>query len=129
MTEPRRIPRQPIHNGTCCGGRPIRVPVGPRTVRQLLRRHLREEGARIQDLAKVWECKRKSVYDRLCDKRPLSPQHILAVVDLLKLDNFDKAELLLLGAQEAGWCIDPTYLIPDDDASERRAGINNPRSP
>ncbi|WP_228734383.1 hypothetical protein [Xanthomonas euvesicatoria] len=58
------LPRQARNNGLAVGGRPIRVPVGKATVRQLLKRHLREEGKRMHDLAEPWQCCKQNVYDR-----------------------------------------------------------------
>lgn len=107
----RALARQAANNGMACGGRPIRVPPGKASVRQLLRRHLREEGHRMQDLAGPWQCKPSTVYDMFCDRRPLAPGHIDAAIDFLRLDEFDAAELRLLGAHEAGWAIDPEYLL------------------
>lgn len=109
----RTLPRQAPHNGTACGGRPIRVPLGKATDRQVLRRHLREEGRRMQDLTGPWQCARATVYDSFCGGRPFSPQHIEAFIAWLGLDDFDAAELRLLGAREAGWAIDTRYILED----------------
>jgi hypothetical protein len=93
------MPRQAPHNSMACGGRPIRVPLGKFSVRQLLRRHLREDGRRMQDLAAPWQCAPRAVYDMFCSARTFSLQHI------------DAAELRLRGAREAGWNIDPTLIL------------------
>ncbi|MCI2243232.1 hypothetical protein L3067_01235 [Xanthomonas sp. PPL568] len=116
MTERKRtLPRQVAHNGLSCGGRPIRVPVGKATVRQVLRRHLREEGRRMQDLCGPWQCKANTIYNAFHDKRPFSPGHVDAAIKFLGLDDFDAAELRLLGAREAGWNIDTQYLLESRD--------------
>ncbi|MCS3807856.1 hypothetical protein [Xanthomonas sp. 4461] len=109
----RSLPRQSRNNGLAVGGRPIRVPVGKATVRQLLKRHLLEEGKRIQDLAAPWQCCVQNVYDRFCKGGAIAPGHIDAAIAFLRLDEFDAAELRLLGAREAGWNIDTQYLLPE----------------
>lgn len=103
--------RQQANNGMAAGGRPIRVPRSVTSVRAHLRRHLQEEGKRMQDLAQVWGCCKQSVYDLFCEDRPLSPNHIDLAAAFLGLDDFDTNELRLLGAHEAGWRIDPTFLL------------------
>lgn len=102
---------QSPHNGRAVGGRPIRVPLGQNTVRAVLRRHLKEEGLRMQDLAPAWGCQKGNVYDYFWSNKPFSPAHIEASIALLALDDFDAAELRLMGAREAGWKIDATYLL------------------
>lgn len=109
------VRRQSPNNGLAVGGRPIRVPRGVNTVRAMLRRHLREEGRRMQDLAQAWGCKPGNVYDYFCEDRPFSPQHVEACISFLQLDEFDAAELRLQGAREAGWNIDPKYLLELED--------------
>lgn len=106
---------QSPHNGRAVGGRPIRVPPGKDTVRAILRRHLKEEGRRMQDLADAWGCKKGNVYDYFWSQKPFSPAHIEASIALLELDEFDAAELRLLGAREAGWKIEKAYLLRDED--------------
>lgn len=103
------LSRQAPHLGK--GGRPIRVPRSVTSVRALLRRHLAEENLRMQDLAAAWEVKPKTVYDVFCDDRPLSPSHIKAAAKFLGLDEFDTSELMLTGARESGFEIDPAYLL------------------
>ncbi|WP_017907434.1 hypothetical protein [Xanthomonas sp. SHU 199] len=121
MTKPKTIAlaRQVAHNGKACGGRPIRVPLGKVSVRQILRRHLREEGHRIIDLCVPWKCRPQSVYNAFFDKRPFSPSHIDAAIQFLGLDEFDANELRLLGAREAGWHIDKTFLLGEQDSGCR----------
>ncbi|WP_414554788.1 hypothetical protein [Stenotrophomonas forensis] len=46
--------RQHAHNGMAAGGRPIRIPRSVDSVRSHLKRHLVEEGRRLQDLAEAW---------------------------------------------------------------------------
>src|SRR5690606_24940225 len=102
-----KLRRQPVHNGRSLGGRPIRVPRTVNSVRAILRRHLHEEGRRMQDLAEPWQCKKVTVYGVFHDARPISPQHIDAAIAWLQLDEFDAAELRVQGAREAGWKIEP----------------------
>lgn len=102
--------RQHANNGMACGGRPIRVPRSVDSVRAHLRRHLREEGHRMQALAGPWKCTPQNVYDLFYRSNPLGPQHIDAAAAFLRLDEFDANELRLLGAREAGWNIDPQFL-------------------
>lgn len=102
--------RQHANNGMACGGRPIRVPRSVDSVRGHLRRHLREEGHRMQALAGPWKCTTQNVYDLFYRSSPLGPQHIDAAAVFLRLDEFDSNELRLLGAREAGWNIDPEFL-------------------
>lgn len=109
----RTLPRQAPNNGMACGGRPIRVPLGKDSVRKLLRRHLREEGRRMQDLAEPWQCARQTVYDMFSSARTISPQHVDAAIEWLGLDDFDATELRLLGAREAGWNIDIRFILED----------------
>lgn len=106
-----QLARQVMHNGKSCGGRPIRVPFGKVSVRQLLRQHIREEGLRMQDLGIAWKCKRNTVYSAFSDQRPFSPSHIEAAIEFLGLDEFDANELRLIGAREAGWNINPKRLL------------------
>ncbi|MGG6341671.1 hypothetical protein ACQ5SA_00320 [Stenotrophomonas indicatrix] len=105
------IRRQHANNGMAAGGRPIRVPRSVTSVRALLKRHLLEEGKRMQDLAEVWGCSRHNVYDLFYESRPISPTHIDLAAKFLGLDEFDTNELRLLGAREAGWQIDPTFIL------------------
>jgi len=110
--------RQAPHNGRAVGGRPIRVPRQVNSVRAMLRRHLREEGRRMQDLAEPWQCRKTTVYDMFWDSRAFSPQHIDAAIAWLHLDEFDAAELRLQGAREAGWKIDTKHLLEDRDGCD-----------
>lgn len=84
-------------------GRKIAVEDNPKTARALMRRHLREEGKQIAELANIWNIRVVSVYHIMYRKSALSPQYIDAFVDYLKLDTFDATELRLQGAREAGW--------------------------
>ena len=91
-------------------GRKIKVPKKIRTVRDLLRRHLREEGMDIQELAPWWNVQPNTVKGIMWHGRPLSPQYIDAVIEALKLDEFDANELRVLGAIESGWNINVTLM-------------------
>lgn len=95
-------------------GRKIKVKKSPRSVRDIIRRHLREEGKTIvHDLAKWWQMHPRSAY-RLMYKheRTFTPTYIEAVIAGLKLDEFDANELRLLAAIEAGWQLNPNLGIP-----------------
>ncbi len=92
-------------------GRPIHYPRDVRTVRDHLRRHLREEGQQMQHLAAAWGVTKHTVYALFNVDRPLPPQHVEASIAHLGLDAFDANELRLLAAREAGWQIDPQFLI------------------
>lgn len=87
-------------------GRKITVKKNPKTARDIMRRHLREEGKRIVDLCAVWDMHPTSAYRRFYDKRPMTPQMIDGFVELLKLDHDDASELRLFAAIEAGWQLD-----------------------
>ena len=79
----------------------------PRDSRSLIRRHLREEGKTVeQHLSKWWNMTPHSAHRRMYDMgRVLSPVHIAAVVEGLKLDAFDAQELYRVAAIEAGFKI------------------------
>lgn len=87
-------------------GRKITVKKNPKTTRDIMRRHLREEGKRIVDLCEVWDMHPSSAYRRFYDKRPMKPQMIDAFIELLKLDHEDATELRLFAAIESGWQLD-----------------------
>lgn len=84
-------------------GRRIKVPRSVRTARDLIRRHLREEGRELRSLAGPFNVTPATVKAIMHHGRPLSPQHIDAVIEHLNLDEFDATELRLQGAIEAGW--------------------------
>jgi hypothetical protein len=86
-------------------GRRVRVPKSIRTARDLIRRHLREEGHELRSLAAPLNVKPESVKTIMHHGRPLAPQHVDAIIEYLKLDEFDALELRLQGAIEAGWQI------------------------
>lgn len=96
-------------------GRPIRVKLrrpGHPTARDLIRTHIRQAGRRIKDLADAWNVVPVSAYRIMyTPSRPLSPQYVDAVITLLKLDDFDATKLRLRAANEAGWNLDPQYLM------------------
>ncbi|KMM77256.1 hypothetical protein ACP93_02425 [Xanthomonas sp. NCPPB 1128] len=68
----------------------------------------------MQELAGPWKCKPQTVYDMFYDGRAFSPAHIDAAAAFLRLDEHDTAELRILGAREAGWNIDPQYLLQEN---------------
>lgn len=86
-------------------GRRVRVPPQVRSVRDILRRHLRDEGYNQTDLHKAWAVKPETVKTIFMHGRPLSPQYIDAAIEFFKLDDFDAMDLRLQGAIEAGWQI------------------------
>jgi len=65
----------------------------------------------MQDLAEPWQCKAMTVYNMFYDGRPFSPAHLRAAADFLGLDDFDRNELMLLGAREIGFEIDPSKCL------------------
>ena len=82
------------------------------TARDLIRRHVHESRKRLNDLADAWGCKVFSVWRTFQrTDRPLCPHHIEGAIKALQLDEFDANELRLVGAREAGWKIDPGYLL------------------
>ena len=87
-------------------GRKITVKRNPKTARDVMRRHLREEGKRIVDLCPVWDMIPQSAYRRFYDKRPMTPQMIDSFIEFLRLDTEDASELRLFAAIEAGWQLD-----------------------
>lgn len=84
-------------------GRAITVPERVVTVRDHMRRHLREEGWRMMDLGEHWNVLPGTVKFIFWKKTPLPPQYVDAFIDALKLDDFDAAQLRVQGAIEAGW--------------------------
>lgn len=88
-------------------GRRIKVPKKVKTTRDVMRRHMREEGKDYSELAKAWNMKSAEyVKHRMWRKTPLSPQYIDAFIELMKLDGQDALELRFLAALEAGWQIE-----------------------
>lgn len=98
-------PITPAARRRYAAGRRIKVPKLIRTTRDLIRRHLREEGVHMRDIAPWWDVKPETVKTIMHHGRPLSPQYIDAVIEGLQLDEFDANELRVLGAIEAGWNI------------------------
>lgn len=94
-------------------GRPIVVVSRPKTVRDLIRRHLKEEGKTVEhDLARFWNIRPHSAHRRMYDQaRKLTPAYIEAVIDGLRLDEFDANELRLFGARDAGWNYNPKLQV------------------
>lgn len=94
-------------------GRKLAVVKLPVTTRDLLRRHLREEGLRIvPELSTAWNMHGNSAYRRMYDSRPFTPQMVDAAIELLHLDDFDANELRKRAAYEAGWRINYTLEDP-----------------
>lgn len=93
--------------------RPIALVAKPRTARELLRRHLREEGMTISgDLARAWgvrqEYARKAM-TRTCHALPAA--RIEAAIVLLRLDEFDANELRRAAAWDAGYRWDASLTL------------------
>jgi len=82
------------------------------TARDMLRRHLHDAGRNLDSLATAWNCRRFSVW-RIFQRteRPLQPHHVEGAITALRLDEFDANELRLRAAREAGWAIDPKFLM------------------
>lgn len=82
------------------------------TARDMVRRHLHEDGGNLKSLAAAWSCKPFSVW-RVFQRteRPLQPHHVEGAITALQLDEFDANELRLRAAREAGWHIDPAYIL------------------
>lgn len=82
------------------------------TARDMLRRHLHDAGRNLDSLTAAWGCQRFSVW-RVFQRteRPLQPHHIEGAIAALSLDEFDANELRLRAAREAGWRIDPAYIL------------------
>lgn len=104
--EVRRLHRRMLRPTT---ERSANVPKQVRTVRDVMREHLREAGMTVEhDLSRAWNMKPHSAHRVMYDKRrSLTPEYIHAFSALLKLDEFDVNEINLLGATEYGWRINP----------------------
>lgn len=86
------------------------------TARDTLRRHLHESRRDLKFLAGVWSCKPFSVWRTFQrTDRHLQPHHVELAIAALELDEFDANELRLLAAREAGWHINPDYLLEHAD--------------
>lgn len=94
-------------------GRKLRmVPEKPRKVVDVIRKHMNDNNVTLKMLSVAWHCSPPTVSTTLSRgrKRPLSPQYIDAVVELMKLDDFDATELYRMAALEAGYRIDGPRL-------------------
>lgn len=82
------------------------------TARDMLRRHLHDAGRSLDSLTSAWNCKQFSVWRTFQrTERPLQPHHVEGAITALSLDEFDANELRLRAAREAGWAIDPQFLL------------------
>lgn len=109
-------------------GRKIEVERTPKTLRALLRRHLREEGRRILDLSLPWDITPNAAYRLFYDlKRPLGPQYVDAAIQFLRLDADDANELRIRGAIEAGWQIKLQKQVRNQNAyvQEKASGCRS----
>ncbi len=82
------------------------------TAREIIRRHLHEAGHPLTFLADAWSCQEFSVY-RVFQRteRHLQPHHVEGAIRALQLDDFDANELRLAAAREAGFKINPQFLL------------------
>lgn len=82
------------------------------TAREIIRRHLHEAGKPLLSLTEVWGCKEVSVW-RVFQRtgRHLQPHHVEGAIKALELDDFDANELRLAAAREAGYPINPKFLL------------------
>jgi hypothetical protein len=79
----------------------------PRTLHDMVRRHLKEEGKTIWgDCARAWGCLPHTASRRFFGGYMFSPWHLEQIITMLNLDEFDALELRRQGAREAGWMID-----------------------
>ena len=77
-----------------------------KTVRSVMRRHLRANNRTIKSLAEAWGIEPHSCQRRFYkDNRAMPVQYVTAFVKELKLDPYDALELQILGARESGWKI------------------------
>lgn len=107
-------------NGPYNRGR-IPANANPRTLRDLIRRHLREEGKTISgDLARAWDVKPNSASRRMFRNVQMLPEHVEAVIVLLNLDEFDAHELRMQGAIESGWRVDIGRHLENSNADGRK---------
>jgi hypothetical protein len=77
----------------------------------MIRKHVADHNLRLGDLSIPWKCKPASVRSIMCTRRaatgrPLPSQFIDALVEFLKLDDFDRTALHRQAAREAGYAID-----------------------
>lgn len=94
------------------GGRPIVYPEKVKTARDLMRRHLREEGLLIKDFSlHMGFSKVSTMYDYFYRvSRPLPVQIIEGFIEFVKLDKWDAQQLRWHGALESGWQLDQKLL-------------------
>lgn len=78
----------------------------------MIRKHLYDSGTTQGSLAVPWNCKPETVKTIMARRkpRPMSSQYIDALVEFLRLDEFDATELHRQGAREAGYKIDGPML-------------------
>ncbi len=100
----------PIPKATFRGPVPRNLPA-----KDLLRRHIHVAGLKLIQLAPVLGVQPLAVHRMFQRKhRPILPRQLEALIAHLQLDEFDANELrLLAAAREAGWLIDPHYLLED----------------
>lgn len=82
-----------------------------KTVRSTIRELLRADKLQQKALAPVWGITEGHVYQLFWKKLPLPPLYIEQAARFFRLDDFDTAELMLLGAREAGWQINVQRLL------------------
>lgn len=93
-------------------GRRVKVPKSVRSVRDMIRKHLYDNRIAQGDLGPVWNVRPATVKTIMMRKnpRPMSSQYIDALVEFLKLDDFDATALHRQAAREAGYKIDGPTL-------------------
>lgn len=80
--------------------------------KDLLRRHLHLAGIKLVDLAPVLGVQPLAVHRMFQRKhRPILPRQLEALIAHLTLDEFDANELRLAAAREAGYPINPQFLL------------------
>lgn len=88
-----------------------------RSARNIIQEHLKADRLFLKELAFGIGLKPDTLYKMFFDpRRPLSPDHIEAMIAWLKLDDFDSNELRLQAAREAGWKIDLRFLSENKKA-------------
>lgn len=92
------------------------------TARDMLRRHLHESRRDLKWLADVWGCKSFSVW-RVFQRtdRALQPRHVELAITAMELDEFDANEIRLTAAREAGWKIDPQFLLSNTPSARKES--------
>ncbi|HEX8586159.1 MAG TPA: hypothetical protein VF680_17335 [Allosphingosinicella sp.] len=89
-------------------------PTGPRTVRSIMREHLRFHGLDIHnDLSRILGVTPLYAGTLMRNRHnaAIVPERVELFIEAMKLDSFDATELRLYGAREDGWKLTPRDLI------------------